>query len=72
MRNLLDRDLVLEALHDIVSLYLSYFFSGVLLNKIRNVHVATAHSDQYLVAFLNSDVHAPLPELVDSLRLSQE
>ena len=49
-----------------------HFVICVLIDKLINVHEASAHSDHYLLAFFNFDVNTFLAKLVDALGLSEE
>ena len=70
--NVLDLKLVLESLHDILSLNLFHLLWCILLDKLIDVHVSSAHSHQDGIPLLYFDVNAFLSKLIHPLRLSQE
>ena len=67
-----DGDFVLESSEGSSSVNSKDFLLSILFNKLINVHVASADSDQNLVPLLDLDVNLLLAKLVDAFRLSQE
>ena len=70
--NLLHRKFLVEPRHHILPLNSINFWGRVLLNKIVDMHEATANSNFDLVSLFNLNVDTFLPELVHSFWFSQE
>ena len=62
----------MESRQHVPTLYLLNFALSVLVNEILNMHKATTHTHENLVAFFHLDVNALLTELVYAFTFSQE